>query len=121
VPKLVDLQLPWTIRRVGFHAESLSVVLRQAADYVDKRMASDDWDVNKKVYDVVVSFEERYEGDDEDVIADETWEVMLYVDGGTKPSKKQQEIENERNFLLRRIAELESKLGLNPWWMEDSE
>jgi hypothetical protein len=65
---------------------------------------------------VVISPQMSDYDDDE---TETTWLVTLYVDGGTQATEKQKEIENERNFLLRRIAELENKLGLNPWWMED--
>jgi hypothetical protein len=116
VPKLVDLQLPWTIRLVRFEHDSLAEALRMAATYVDKRMSSDDWDVNKRIYDVVISPQVSDNDDDE---TKTTWLVTLLVEGGTNITEKQQEIENERNFLLRRISELESKLGLNPWWMKN--
>jgi hypothetical protein len=116
VPKLLNIQFPPTIRAVGFHAISLPVALRLAAAYLDGLNASDNWDIYKEVHDVVVSFQA---GDDDD---DEvTWTVTLYVDGGPTAKEMQEKIENERNFLLRRIAELENKLGLNPWWLEDSE
>jgi hypothetical protein len=114
--KLVDLQLLGTIRQMGFHAESLPVALRLVAAYLDELNATDDWDTYKKVYDVVVSFDVS---DDDEL--DEAWTVTLYVDSSPTAKEKQKEIENERNFLLRRIAELENKLGLNPWWLEDSE
>jgi hypothetical protein len=114
VGKLVDIQFPSVMREISFTDESLVVALRNAADSIDAFNASEAWDEHQEISSIVVF--ETYIDDDESL-----WTVSFCVPAEPMLRIKQKEIEDERNLLLRRIAELEGKLGLAPWWMEDSE